>query len=46
MYLDKKYSREVIISLLNYNNIDELLIKLNTTEIEILNGWKEYIKGL
>lgn len=46
MYLDAQYGREKILALLKYNNINELLISLGTTESEIMNGWKKYIKGL
>ncbi|MBV6480055.1 MAG: hypothetical protein HGGPFJEG_02869 [Ignavibacteria bacterium] len=41
LYLDKKFGREQIISLLNFNNIEELLNTLNTTEFEIMNGWRD-----
>lgn len=46
MYLDKTFGREKIISLLRFNNIEELLNALSTTEFEIVNGWKEYMKEL
>ena len=46
MYLDNKYGREKLTSLLKYNNIKELLNSLETTELEIMNGWKKYIKDI
>ena len=44
MYLDNKYGRERLTSLLKYNNIKEMLNSLETTESEIMIGWKKYIK--
>ena len=44
MYLDNKYGRERLTSLLKYNNIKEVLNSLETTESEIMIGWKKYIK--
>jgi hypothetical protein len=46
LYLDEKYGREKIISLLKYNNIEELLSALNTIGFEIMNGWRKYMKEL
>ena len=46
MYLDNKYGREKLTSLLEYNNIQEVLDSLETTESEIMNEWKKYIKEL
>lgn len=46
MYLDNKYGRKKLTSLLKYNNIKEALNSLETTESEIMNGWKKYIKEL
>lgn len=46
MYLDNKYGREKLTSLLEYNNIKEVLDSLETTESEIMNEWKKYIKEL
>lgn len=46
MYLDNKYGREKLIQLLNYNDITELLNTIETTELEMINGWKEYVMKL
>ena len=46
LYLDKKFGRDKIVSLLKFNNIEDLLNALNTTEFEIINGWNEYMKEL
>jgi len=46
MYLDNKYGREKLTSLLKYNTIEEVLNSLETTESEIMNEWKKYIKEL
>ena len=44
MYLDKKYGRKKMIQLLKHNNMKEVLLSLETTELEIISGWKEYMK--
>lgn len=46
MYLDKKYGREKLTSLLKYNNITDLLNSLKTTESEIVQEWQDYINEL
>lgn len=46
MYLDNKYGREKLTSLLKYNTLIEMLNSLETTELEIMDGWKRYIKEL
>lgn len=46
MYLDNEYGREKLTSLLKHNNIKEVLNSLETTELEIMNGWKNYINEL
>jgi len=46
MYLDNNYGREILIGLLKFNNIIDVLGSLGTTESEILNEWKKYIKDL
>ena len=46
MYIDHKYGREKLIGLLQFNNIEDLLKTLNTTESELTNGWKEYMSSL
>lgn len=43
MYLDKQYGREIIISLLKLNRLEELLDALDITEAELLTAWKEFI---
>lgn len=46
MYLDNKYGREKLTSLLEYNTLSEVLNSLETNEFEIIDGWKRYIKEL
>lgn len=46
MYLDNKYGREKLTSLLEYNTLIEVLNSLETSELEIMDGWKRYIKEL
>jgi len=46
MYLDEKYGRGKIMNLLKFNNIEEILSALNTTEFEIMNGWEKYMREL
>jgi hypothetical protein len=43
MYIDKKYGREKLIALLKLTNITDLLATLNTTEVELLSNWKEFV---
>ncbi len=43
MYLDKRYGRDKLVSLLEFNTITALLDALKTTESEIMAGWKEYL---
>lgn len=46
MYLDKKYGREELINLLNYNHIGKLLSSLDTDELKIIDGWKKQMESL
>lgn len=46
MYLDNKYGREKLMGLLKFNTIKEVLDSIETTESEIMNEWKKYIKDL
>lgn len=46
MFLDNKYGREMLISLLSYNDISEIMIQLKTTEEEILKDWKRYMENI
>ncbi len=41
MYIDHKYGREKLISLLALTNLNQLLAALNTTEAELLQEWGE-----
>jgi hypothetical protein len=43
MYIDHKYGRNRLIELLPYNDLQDILQLLATTEPEIIIGWKEYI---
>ncbi len=43
MYLDKRYGRDKLVSLLEYNSITELMDSLETTESDIIAGWKNYL---
>lgn len=44
LYIDKKYGRGKLKELLHFNKKTDLLLTLNTTESELLEKWKEYIK--
>ena len=46
MYLDKKYGRDLLISLLKYNNIRDITSLLKTSEKEILKDWKKFMKDI
>lgn len=46
MYLDYQYGREKLMTLLKYNNFKDFLISLETTESEIMNGWRKYINEI
>lgn len=46
MFLDKKYGREMLISLLRFNDIKDITSQLNTSEEEILKDWKKYIEEI
>jgi hypothetical protein len=46
MFIDKKYGRASLIELLPFNKKSELFSNLNTTEPELLDGWKRYIETL
>lgn len=43
MYVDIKFGRKKLIELLKYNNLNELLNSLGTTESEIIDGFVNYI---
>ncbi|WP_339915879.1 peptidase MA family metallohydrolase [Yeosuana marina] len=43
MYLNEKYGHDILVHLLEYNDVKEVFMLLNTTELEILQGWKDYI---
>ena len=45
-YMDKKFGTEKIMGLLKYNNLEDLLQALKTTESEILNGWRANMNAL
>lgn len=42
-YLDEKYGRQVLISLMSAKSKVELLAALRTDEITFLQGWKEFV---
>ncbi|MGH2646923.1 MAG: hypothetical protein ACRDE8_05115, partial [Ginsengibacter sp.] len=46
MFIEKKYGRQKLIELLPFNKKNEILNALNTTEENLLAGWKTYIKSL
>lgn len=46
MYLDTRYGRKKLSSLLRYHNVKNLLNSLETTESEIMSEWKDYINEL
>lgn len=45
MYIDSKYGRTKLKKLLSFNKKTEILQFLKTTEPELLNGWKDFIKN-
>ena len=46
MFIDQKYGREKLKTLLPLNKKADLLSALNTTESDLLNEWKEYLKKM
>lgn len=44
LYLDQKYGRRKLIELLKFNKKNEILGALETTEADLLNGWKKYLE--
>jgi hypothetical protein len=46
MYMDKKHGRLKLKEILPCNKKADLLSKLNTTESELLEGWKKFIVAL
>ena len=46
MYINQKYGREKLKDLLPLNKKSDILSTLRTTETELLNEWKKYIKNL
>ena len=40
MFMDKKYGRTKLIELLRMDNLPELLLSLNTNEIELIDNWR------
>jgi hypothetical protein len=46
MYIDKTYGRDVLIEMLGYNHIDSVLQVMNTSEADLINKWKAYMKTL
>jgi hypothetical protein len=43
-YIDEKYGRSKLIELLKFNKQNEILGALETTESDLLNGWKKYFE--
>jgi len=43
MYLDQKYGRSKVLDLLKYNRKEQVMAALQTTELELLAGWKSFI---
>ena len=46
MYIDHKYGKSTLISLLKYNKVSGILAALKTTENELIKGWKGYVLTL
>lgn len=44
MFIDKQNGREKLTGLLGFNRLTELLSALNTTEAELINGWRKYMQ--
>jgi hypothetical protein len=45
MFIDKTFGKAKLISLLPYNTIQDVLKALDTTEAEMLSGWRRFIEG-
>lgn len=45
-YIDRQYGRKKLIALLPFNKKTQILEALQTSEAELLNGWKTYISKL
>lgn len=43
MYIDKKYGRNTLKELLPFSKKAELLLRLHTSETELIAGWKKFI---
>ncbi|MDP2037895.1 MAG: hypothetical protein Q8L04_10970, partial [Ignavibacteria bacterium] len=43
-YIDQKYGRRKLIELLKFNRKNEILGALETTETDLLDGWKKYFE--
>jgi hypothetical protein len=43
MYIDKKYGREKLLSLLAHTSKEEILGSLKTNEADLLKEWADYI---
>lgn len=46
MYIDYKYGRAKLKELLPLNKKSEILDSLNTTETELLTGWRKYLENI
>jgi hypothetical protein len=46
MFIDHKFGREKLISLLKFTHVDELLKAIDASETELLEGWESYINSL
>lgn len=46
MFIDHKYGREKLKSLLSFNKKAEILTTLNITEIDLITEWKDFILNL
>lgn len=43
-FIDKKYGREKLFSLLSLTQLADMMMTLNTTEAELINDWKVFYK--
>ena len=44
-HIDSKYGRETVSELLRYNDVDDILEILNTTEQELIDDWRKTLLG-
>jgi hypothetical protein len=46
MYIDRFYGRETLTELLEFNDVNDLLRKLDTSEESLIAAWKDFMKEI